>query len=113
MTIHYSLSKQVKLKNDKLRLKFLTHHGLWHLLRLYHSQKVKLVAFILTHFHLFIFFLLGFLIFSKSFDFSFRTFYPLFDFLIFFDFLLNMGIQLAEGKVCTYLQDYQQSIQKY
>ena len=24
-----------------------------------------------------------------------------------------MGIQLAEGKVCTYLQDYHQSIQNY
>ena len=104
----------MKLKHDKSRLNCLTHHGLWHLLTLCHNQlqKVKVVAFRLAHFHvLFIFFLLGYIIFSKSFDLSFRTFTL---FLLFYFFIFtNMAIQLAEGKVCTYLQEYHQSIQNY
>ena len=56
-------------------------------------------------------FSLGVYLFSKSFDISFRAF-TLFPFFIIFHFQ-NMGKQLAESKVCTYLQDYQSQFKNY
>ena len=76
------------------------------------AVKIKVVAFGLAHFQvLFLFFFWG-LYFSKSFDFSFRTF-TLFLTFYYFSFFQNMGKQLAESKVCTYLQDYQSQFKNY
>ena len=61
---------------------------------------------------IFIFFFWG-LYFSKSFDISFRNFYHLFDLLLLLLFFQNMGKQLAESKVCTYLHDYQSQLKNY
>ena len=48
-------------------------------------------------------------IFSKSFDASFRNFTLFFHILLF----SNMGKQVAESKVCKYLQDYQSQFKIY
>ena len=71
------------------------------------AVKVKVVAFGFAHFQVLFFFFFWGICFSKSFDLSFRTFLPSFWLLLFFHFFQNMGKQLAESKVCTYLQDYQ------
>ena len=74
------------------------------------AVKVKVVAFGLAHFQVLLYlFYFGVYIFLSPLIFRFRTFTLFFHFLLF----SNMGKQLAESKVCTYLQDYQSQLKNY
>ena len=127
MTDLYSLSITWNLKHENSRLNYLTNHGLWYFKQDTHNHfifavKVNISGIFacitfMSYSYLFFFFWSIFILFDlflfKSFDLSFRTFLPSVWILLFFHFFLNMGKQIAESKVCTYLKYYQKSIPNY
>ena len=78
------------------------------------AVKVKVVAFGLAHFQVLFLslFSFGVYIFLSPLIFLLGLFTLFFIFFLFFIFQ-NMGKQLAESKVCTYLQDYQSQFKIY
>ena len=106
----------MKLKDDKSRLNCSTHPRLWHLLTLCHNQlqKVNVVHLDLHTFMFYsYFFFWGILFFLSPLIVLLGLLTLFLIFYLFFIFLQNMRIQLVEGKVCTYLQDYHYSSQNY
>ena len=108
----------MKLKAWKVKIKLFNWSWIMAFIDTLHiiiilAVKVKMWHLeLLTFRSYFISFFFWGLYFSKSFDLYFRTFYPIFVFLLFLIFQ-NMGKQLTESKLCTYLQDYQSQFKIY
>ena len=71
------------------------------------------MAFGLAHFQVLFLFSFGVYIFLSPLIFLLGLFTLFLAFLLFFSFFQNMGKQLVESKVCTYLQDYQSQFKIY